>query len=283
MKKGLIAAVLIALAFGAGVATFIVKHNLQPAAPAAVSSGTETSAQLAGGTPEPAPAPAEAPKAETPAPAAAMTPIPPQTEEKKAEAAPTPAPEAAATAASGVEIDIAAATAERTMGSDSAPVTVIEYAALTCPHCARFATTVLPEVKAKLIDPGKVKLVFRDFPFDQHAMNAAKLARCAPPAKYFDLVEVIFKNQSMWTTSADPEKGLMQLGSLAGMGEEYMKNCMGNVELENSILRGYSEAQSKFDVRSTPTFVFNYGAEILRGEQTYEQFEAVVNRLSAGK
>src|SRR5262249_18524001 len=146
-----------------------------------------------------------------------------------------------------------------------APVTVIEYASLTCPHCAFFTKTILAGVKAKLIDTGKLKLIFRDFPLDQHAMNAAKLARCAPPDKYFDLVEVLYRNQEQWRDSKDPEAGMMQLGALTGMSDAYMKNCMGSAELEHFILREVSDAQGKFQVRATPTFIFNYGAENFSG------------------
>jgi len=264
-----------------GIAVFMMKGH--------PSAGvTETSTQLAA-TETPAAAP-PAPATEAPAaPAAEAAPQAPAA--STAPAAPmTEAPAVAATNPTDPtavdntpDIDIVSANMEHSLGDPKAPVTVIEYASLSCPHCAYFATKILPDVKAKLIDTGKMRLIFRDFPLDRYAMSAAKLARCAPPAKYFDFVEVIFQNRDRWLASKDPEKGLMQLGSLAGMSDEYMKNCIGNAEIENDIVRGLSEAQGKFQVKATPTFIFNYGADSISGAQEEPKFEEIVNRLTPPK
>ncbi len=251
MKKGLVIGLVAAVAV-IGLIIFLAKHPPPAHAPAA---GTETAEQLA------APAPEATPAAET---ATMQTP---------------PAEQAAPAAAS----DVQPALEDRVLGRDDAPVTVIEYASLTCPHCAHFATDILPEVKAKLIDTGKMRLIFRDFPLDQMAMKAAKMARCAPHDNYFNLIEVIFKNRDRWMTSKEPENALMQLGALAGMDDSYMKKCIADPEIENAILHNVSEAQSKFFIKSTPMFVFNYGAETLSGAQDESKFEEIVNRLSAGK
>ena len=147
--------------------------------------------------------------------------------------------------------------ADRSIGKSDAPVTVIEYASLTCPHCAHFATTILPDVKTHLVDTGKIRVIFRDFPLDATAMKAAKMARCAPQEKYFDLIEVLFRNQETWAHVADPEKAMMQLGALAGMSDEMMKKYIASKDLEDDILKSVGEAQDKFAVKATPTFVFN--------------------------
>jgi protein-disulfide isomerase len=182
-----------------------------------------------------------------------------------------------------LEIDIKQALEERVMGDENAPVTMIEYASLTCPHCARFANEILPKVKASLIDTGKLKLVYRDYPLDTYAMKAAMMARCAEPEKYFDLIEVIFRNQERWAKNDDPIEALTQLGSFAGMSKPYINACMKNAELENSILVRVQEGQTRYRLSATPTFIFNNGAETLSGDQNPEDFEAVVNKLTKGK
>lgn len=318
MKKGLVMALGV-LAVAAGVAVAVLVNNT---AGIAVSPGTETSAQLAANTPKTETTSAtdsvpEAPVVETVsstpeapvAPVTEATPAPETTTTAAAPASETPTapsvgtieaasstppagitpagitPSATATPDADVpEIDMAAASAERTLGKDDAPVTVIEYASLSCDHCAFFSKTLFAELKTKLIDTGKIKFIFRDFPLDQYALRAAKMARCAPVDKYFDLVEVIYRNQSQWRDSKDPDAGLMQLGALTGMGDTYMKNCMGSVELESVILRGVAEGQTKFQVKATPTFVFNYGADSFAGAQEIAKFEEIVKRLTpAGK
>lgn len=266
MKKGLVIALVVAVI---GIVGYMA---MNPPAPreAAPSAGTETAEMLAE-----VPAPAET-EPEAPAEMAAV----------EAQDAPAPAVQAAPAAVPPIntaELNVPLIMSERIMGDINAPVTVIEYASLTCPHCAHFATTVLPQVKAKLVETGRMRLIFRDFPLDAMAMKAAKLAKCAPQDKYFDFIEVIFRNRDRWLTSDNPEGSLMQLGALTGMTDEYMKMCMGSAELENAILQVVSDAQQKFVIKSTPTFVFEYGAESFAGAQDVSKFEEVVDRLSAGK
>jgi protein-disulfide isomerase len=178
-----------------------------------------------------------------------------------------------------LEVDMDNALAERAMGDPDAPVVMIEYASMTCPHCARFHNEILPKVKASLIDTGKLRLVFRDYPLDTHALRAAMMARCTDRANYFNLVEVIFKNQDRWVKSADPLAGLKQLGALAGMDSSYIESCIKNPQLEQFILSGMQDAQRKYKIKATPTFVFNNDAEQLSGDQNPEDFENMVQKL----
>jgi len=181
-----------------------------------------------------------------------------------------------------LEIDIKQALEERVMGDPNAPVAVIEYASLSCPHCARFANDILPKIKPTLIDTGKMKIIYRDYPLDTYAMKAAMMARCADPEKYFDLIEVLFRNQERWKANEDPLEALTQLGSFAGMSKPFINACMKNAELENSILVRVQEGQTKYKLSATPTFVFNNGAETLSGDLNPEDFEAMVNKLTKG-
>ena len=163
-------------------------------------------------------------------------------------------------------VNILRALDDRVIGRDDAPVTIIEYASLTCPHCAKFHNTILPAVKRELIDTGKARMIFRDYPIDTHVLRAAMMARCAPNEKYFDLIEVLFRNQDKWTKSDNPTRALAQYGNLAGMDDEFIAACMTNAELEGALLKRQRDAQTLYRVRSTPTFIFN-----LRGQENVRQ------------
>lgn len=183
----------------------------------------------------------------------------------------------------GLDIDVPKAMEERVLGNPDAPVTIIEYASMTCPHCAHFHREYFADVKARLIDTGKARFIFREFPLDDTAMRASMMARCADHDKFFDLVEVIFRNQDRWIKSDDPKQALQQYGALAGMDENYIKLCMGNAELENAMLRSINEGQKRYSIQQTPTFIFNSGADRLSGAQPVEKFEEIVQKLSLGK
>ena len=93
---------------------------------------------------------------------------------------------------------------EQILGDPDAPVTIIEYASLTCPHCAQFHNEVLPELKERYIAPGKVRLIYRDFPLDQVALAAAALAHCDGSDRYFSMLDVLFETQRNWARADDP-------------------------------------------------------------------------------
>src|SRR6478752_8145503 len=107
---------------------------------------------------------------------------------------------------------------DHVLGDAKAAITVIEYASFTCPHCAHFSVTVLPEVKKKWIDSGKVKLIYRDFPLDQTALKAAQLAECAGKDKYFGVIDMTFETQPKWAVASDPIGELAKSLRIAGMG-----------------------------------------------------------------
>lgn len=204
-------------------------------------------------------------------------------EEAKAPAVKTETSKSLLAAPAALKIDIAAAMADRVLGNEKAPVEIIEYASMTCSHCAHFANKILPDVKKRLIETGKARLVYRDFPLDQTALKAAMMARCLPADKYYSMVEVIFSNQERWIKNKDPLEGLAQLGTLAGMDVDMFKSCTTNTELETAILKGVQDGQNKYKMKSTPTFVFNNGAETFNGAQAVEKFEETVNKLTKGK
>lgn len=224
------------------------------------------------------------PPAESPSATANVTPLPAPPAEEVESPVPPVTEETKTTAPSAEPFDNAfnleRATSDRVLGNQNAPVTIVEFASLTCSHCAHFANDVLPQVKKDLIETGKAKIIFRDFPLDNMALKAAMMARCADPAQYFDLLEVLFKNQERWARNEDPVKALKQLGSLAGMNEELIDTCMSNEELQNALLKTMQDAQSAYQVGSTPTFIFNNGAEKFSGAETPEKFKDVVEKLT---
>src|SRR5438477_4608159 len=127
---------------------------------------------------------------------------------------------------------------DRILGKPDAPVTIIEYASLTCPHCAAFEKEVLPQLKSEWIDTGKVKLVFRDFPLDASALKAAIVARCAPPERFYGFIGVLFAQQASWAAGADPIPGITRIAKLGGMSEDQVRACLKDDALQNKILAG---------------------------------------------
>jgi protein-disulfide isomerase len=143
------------------------------------------------------------------------------------------------------------------LGKADAPVTVIEYASLTCPHCAHFANETFDKVKTAYIDTGKVKWIFRDFPLDEIALRASMMARCGGADRYYGFIELIFKQQQHWVTEKDPLQALAELGRFGGMSEDQFKACMNNKPIETAVLQSRLNAQKEFNVDSTPTFIVN--------------------------
>ena len=147
--------------------------------------------------------------------------------------------------------------ADRVLGKADAPVTLIEYASLTCPHCANFAKETLPTIKKEYIETGKVKLIYRDYPLDGVALRAAMMARCAPKDRYYGLIETLFRTQESWARASDPVAALQRLGAVAGLSKESFEACLGNKEIFDGVVSSRGKAEQEFKVNSTPTFVVN--------------------------
>lgn len=181
----------------------------------------------------------------------------------------------AAFAASAKPLATAEALKERTLGDPNAPVTIIEYSSLGCPHCAKFHKETLPEVKKNYIDTGKAKLIYRDFPLGGAAYAAAMMARCAPPARYFQFLDVLFKNQESWASSKDPSPALARIGKLGGMSQADFDACVKNEALFQGIRNVQLEGKEKFGVNATPTFIVN--GEKISGARSYEEFRKILD------
>ena len=191
-------------------------------------------------------------------------------------------PPAAAFAAPGVQLAAAdtpvEAPGDRILGKADAPITIFEYASLTCPHCAAFETETLPKLKKEWIDTGKAKLILRAFPLDASALKASVLARCAPPERFYGFIETLFASQEAWGRSADPTPGLERIAKLGGMSEDQFKACMSNDAIEKEVLAMRMAGAKQYGVESTPTFFIN--GKKLVGAQPYEQFETMLKAAS---
>jgi len=143
------------------------------------------------------------------------------------------------------------------LGRADAPVTVIEYASMTCPHCATFHNDTFKALKEKYIDTGQVRMVFREFPLDGVALRASMLARCAGEERFFGMLDVLFRQQEKWGRSQDPVGALTKLARMGGLSEEDVAACWSNETLMNSILDTRLKGHNEFQISSTPSFVVN--------------------------
>jgi protein-disulfide isomerase len=164
---------------------------------------------------------------------------------------------------------------DRAEGAADAPVTVVEYASMTCPHCAHFHNTTYPELKKRYIDTGKVRFIFREFPLDQLAAMASMLARCGGDTdKDLQLIDTLFKQQNKWMVR-NPVKPLFGLAQKAGFTEQSFKACLSNQELLTGLEQARDRAADQLGVDSTPTFFIN-GA-VLRGAASIEEMAKLID------
>lgn len=167
------------------------------------------------------------------------------------------------------------------LGDANAPVTIVEYASMTCPHCASFHTTVLPQVKAKYIDTGKAKLIFREFPLDNLAMGVSMLARCGGPVKFHAFVSSMFKTQLDWATGeGSPLPKLKEITKQAGFTDESFDKCLADQKLQEDIGAIRDRADQNFGITATPTIFIN-GVKLKEGFGI-EEFDKVMKALGHG-
>lgn len=163
------------------------------------------------------------------------------------------------------------------MGNEYAPVLMIEYASLSCPHCAHFHETVLEDLIVSHVNTGKLRYIFRDFPLNAQALDASKLALCADKKNYFNFIKVLFKSQQNWAYNQDYRNTLKNIGSLGGIAEERFNQCMNDKSLEDKILKAQQQAAEILQVQSTPTIFIN-GIEY-KGDRDYASVAAYIDNL----
>lgn len=164
---------------------------------------------------------------------------------------------------------------DRALGSPTAPVTVIEYASLTCPHCRRFHLSTYPRVKKELIDTGKIRYIVREFPIGRSAAAAAVVTRCAPEKDYFVLFDKFLHQQAKWTSQEVRPDAIYSVAAQTGMSRETFDRCMANQEITEGLV-WVKERARKFGVSGTPTFFIK--GKKARGALTFEQFKEMIGQ-----
>ncbi|WP_394706314.1 thioredoxin domain-containing protein [Breoghania sp.] len=163
------------------------------------------------------------------------------------------------------------------IGSPDAPVTIIEYASLTCSHCATFATESFPYLKKEYIDTGKVYYTMREFPLDNLAFAASMLSRCAPKEQYYDILHLFFEQQRKWAFTQDPLGNLKAMAKQIGYNDKTFEECLSNQSILDGVNESRERANKEFGVNSTPTFFIN--GEKHPGALTVEQLDEIIKPL----
>ena len=172
---------------------------------------------------------------------------------------------------------------DMTLGSTKAPVTVVEYASASCPHCARFNNEIFPAFKAKYIDTGKVRYVFREFLTEPVEVAAAgfMLAHCAGNDKYFKVLDAVFRDQQKMYESGDVRGVLLKIGEDNGLTEAQYMACLTNDTTKNALFKKVDGYVAKDHIESTPTFLI--GDQKLEGEQSLTQLDAAIAKVRPGR
>ncbi|NVK15699.1 MAG: DsbA family protein [Rhodobacteraceae bacterium] len=181
-----------------------------------------------------------------------------------------------AAVAQEAEVDTSAIT-EMTLGAEDAPVTLIEYASYTCPHCANFHNNTFKQLKADYIDTGKVKFIYREVYFDRYGLWASMIARCSGPEKFFGISDLIYKGQSEWARAGGaPEiiDELRKIGRLAGIENDQLEACLQDGEKAQTLVNWYQENATEHGIESTPSFILN-GEKV--SNQSYEDFKKLLD------
>ena len=168
---------------------------------------------------------------------------------------------------------------DEVMGKPDAPITIIEYASLTCPHCADFAEKTLPEIKKNWIDTGKAKLIFRDFPTApaQLAIAAAMISHCAGDTdRYFIFLDTFYHSQRNWIQAANPLEALKGIARMGGVTPDQVDACLQNRDLLNQLNARVDDGETRYNVDSTPSFIIN-GKLVGSGFMEYADFVKFLN------
>ncbi len=165
------------------------------------------------------------------------------------------------------------------IGDKNAPITIIEYASMSCSHCASFHNNTLPDLKKDYIDNGIVRMVFRDYPFNYPALLGSMMMRCIPSDVRYDYMNALYQLQTTWVNK-DPKiskKELYKIMQSGGMTKEEFDSCYSNIDNENLILEGVMAAQKEFNIKSTPSFVIN--GNVIQGNKNIKEFRQIIDKI----
>lgn len=211
-----------------------------------------------------------------PGPATSVTPAPPSEQAPLAggrDGGPATAADSATVPPAEIRED------DYVVGNREAPVVLIEYASLTCPHCRRLHLEAIPQLKEAYAEGGKVALVYRDFPLDGWALRAAMLARCVGRERYFGFLELLYKRQPAWTTAQDPMAALRRLAALGGMDDAAVDSCLANEQRQRAVIEERVEGAEAFGINSTPSFVIN--GRLHKEEANFETLKSAIESALA--
>jgi protein-disulfide isomerase len=176
-------------------------------------------------------------------------------------------------------LEAASPLGDRVLGNADAPVTLIEYASATCPHCAEFHVDLLPQIKAQYIDTGKVKFIFREFPLDNMALAVFMLTRCLPEEKFFATTELFFRRQQLWAKVKDPSLEVSKIMVMAGMDKATFEACLKNVEVAKSMHEYARKSAADFGIKGTPALFVN--GTYVEGHKTMDEVKAALDAAIA--
>ncbi len=165
---------------------------------------------------------------------------------------------------------------DKVLGDENAPVTIVEYASMTCSHCATFHVRTYPELKKKYIDTGKVRFIMREFPFDPRAEAGFMLARCSGD-NYHAMVDVLFKQQNSWAPVQDAQTALLNISKLAGFSKESFEACLTDQELLTKVRAVRTRGAEEFGIDATPTFFIN--GKKYSGALSIDEISAVIDGM----
>ncbi len=184
-------------------------------------------------------------------------------------------------------LDVAVRKDDHTMGNPKAPLTVLEYAAPTCPHCAHFDMDIFPQFKQQYIDTGKVYFVFRVFPLNGIDVAAASIAECMPEDNYFPFLDLLYRNQPKWDPDGyqipDVRAALRQMGNIVGLGAGKVDSCIDNQAEAKKIEQIGQEATTKYEVSGTPTFVFEGQPQTHGPFEDFQELKSYIDPILAKK
>lgn len=171
---------------------------------------------------------------------------------------------------------------EMSIGSDDAPVTVIEYASFTCPHCANFHENTYGDLKENYIDTGKIKFVFREVYFDRYGLWASMVARCGTDNRYFGIADQLFEKQREWTSGGDPATivgNIRRIGKSSGLDDATLDTCLSDAAKAEALVAWYQKNAEADGIDSTPSFIID-GQKY--GNMSFEDFSKILDEKIGG-
>lgn len=174
-------------------------------------------------------------------------------------------------------VDTIEALEKKSFGNENAKIKMLEFASLTCGHCAKFHNEVMPFIKKNYIEKGLINFTYKDFPLDKYALKATIIARCSGNKNFFNFLDVFYKKQKDWTRTQDPFKSLLKIAKFGGLKDEELKVCLGNKSIEDGVLKDRLNSSKDYDITATPTIYLN--GEKYKGDLTIEALDSKIKSL----